>query len=320
MSEPPDEKKQGWLFENHVQCTLDRGVSKPCYQAFTGPDGADVKDLTITRSRMQQGILHVAKLRDIECLYLPQITSLLALFEGKVNVVTRMNTGYGKTAGFETLPDLYRFLFPGFNPVMWIIGPLNGLMQEQVAEYNRRMIAKNAPSRAAHVSRDQEDEHVLAKVKARAADISIVHISVEKAVGYTDKEVGSRKGKRSREFRKVLSSYGNRLVAIVCEEAHTIKDWQHEFRPLYQRLGELRSLAPRVPWTLVSATLTKADVKSLCAQLALDETIWIQGLFTRPNIFLDRVKIDGGPSNLLVALQPIIDALNADHNTGTYTC
>ena len=237
-------------------------------------------------------------------LYVPQITSLLALFEGEVNVVTRLSTSAGKTAGYEPLTDLYRFLFPGFCPVMWIIGPLTNLMQEQVSVYNALMVECKSPSRAAHVSREQKDQHVLGKVLSGADSISIVHISVEKAVG-------KKRTKRSQKYRGLLQTYRNRLVAIACEEAHTVNEWKHEFRPLYQRLPELRSLVPAVPWTLVSATLTQADVHSLCTQLDLSPNIWIQGLFTRPNIFLDRVKINLGPDDLQTAIQPMVNFLAA---------
>ena len=308
---PLDEKA-----EEETIRVLRLGVYKEQYVAATGPPG---KSRTFSQAQVRQGIRYVSKLRQIQCLYVVQINSLLNLFEGR-HVVSRLVTSVGKTFAYECVGDFYDYLFNGdpsnpsyvrsFCPVTWVVGPLVSLMVEQVTTYNAMMVRERLPARAAHVSVDQKDKHVIGLVKSANKDISIVHISIEKAV---DKKLG---------FRPLLQAYGCRLVLVVCEEAHTVSEWKHKFREKYKRIGELRSLAPNCVWTVVSATLTPSDVATLMTDLSISDYVSLQGLFTRPNIFLDRREIKD-PGDLEAALQPFIEELMQDGSEAglfTHTC
>ena len=127
------------MMDTEIKRALHLGVPKAQYTAAAGPAG---KSRVFTREQIQAGILYVSRLRGIPCLYIPQITSVLALLEGK-HVVSRLVTGVGKTFAYECLVNLSEFLYdgdptiPGFVrtwcPVIWVLEPLTSLMVEQSA-------------------------------------------------------------------------------------------------------------------------------------------------------------------------------------------
>ncbi len=67
--------------------------------------------------------------------------------------------------------------------------------------------------------------------------------------------------------------YGERLVAMIIQECHVVKQWKKDFREDYQSLPELRSLAAGAPWALFSATLEAKALHSLITDLDLAEPI-----------------------------------------------
>ena len=52
----------------------------------------------------------------------------------------------------------------------------------------------------------------------------------------------------------------------------------------------------------------------------ISDYVSLQGLFTRPNIFLDRKEIKGGPDNLEAALEPFIEELMQDGSEAGLFC
>ena len=74
--------------------------------------------------------------------------------------------------------------------------------------------------------------------------------------------------------RRVFDSLRSRAFTLVCDEAHCISDWGHDFRPDYRRLGTL--LAELPPWTPVLATTATANARvtdDVAAQLGNDTLV-----------------------------------------------
>ena len=71
--------------------------------------------------------------------------------------------------------------------------------------------------------------------------------------------------------------YGGRVVAMIVEECHVVRQWKHDFREDYDKLSELRATVP-VPWGFFSATLAMAELQ---ADLGIRQPLLIKGLFTR---------------------------------------
>ncbi|KAF9071412.1 hypothetical protein BDP27DRAFT_1501998 [Rhodocollybia butyracea] len=108
-------------------------------------------------------------------------------------------------------------------------------------------------------------------------------------------------------FRTVLSSQtlAKKTLAVVIDESHCISQWGDNFRPLYNRLGELRSYIPaKVPFLTTSATLPPLVLAQVRSSLHIDplESYHLSIGTDRPNIAYFVHHMKAGKSDL--------DALN----------
>ncbi|KIJ30143.1 hypothetical protein M422DRAFT_134197, partial [Sphaerobolus stellatus SS14] len=62
------------------------------------------------------------------------------------------------------------------------------------------------------------------------------------------------------------------FVSIIYDESHCISQWGDNFRPLYARLGELRSIMPHAARLVTSATMPPIVYAEVAAQLDVDIT------------------------------------------------
>lgn len=77
------------------------------------------------------------------------------------------------------------------------------------------------------------------------------------------------------------------LLAVVIDEVHCVEKWGRKFRPHYARLGELRALAPGVPFVGLTATLTDTALTQTKDMLFLSNAQVIQVTDIRTNIRLE---------------------------------
>ena len=95
-------------------------------------------------------------------------------------------------------------------------------------------------------------------------------------------------------WRDTIAQLGQKLVAVVVDEAHLQVAWGREFRPLYAELGRIR-VWTNAPILLMSATITHADFVKLLElwDLSLDSVSFIHEPCTRDNIHYSAVQRAG---------------------------
>lgn len=103
--------------------------------------------------------------------------------------------------------------------------------------------------------------------------------------------------------------YDGRVIAMVVEESHVVKQWKHDFREDYGKLSQLRALVT-VPWGFFSATLEASAMAELQADLDVRQPLLIKGLFTRPNIFLDVQFFK--TEEIKAVIDPLVEILRRD--------
>lgn len=77
------------------------------------------------------------------------------------------------------------------------------------------------------------------------------------------------------------------VLAYIIDEAHVVVEWGGTFRPVYQKLSDLRYLSGRkFPIMATSATIPVASFNTLCDNLAMKNPAVINIGSARPNIYL----------------------------------
>ncbi len=161
-----------------------------------------------------------------------------ALLAGR-DCLAVLPTGAGKSLCFQ-LPALVR------DGLVLVISPLVALMQDQVAQLQRRGI----PAACLHRGLAASERLQLVR-RIRDRQLRLLYLAPERL-----------RVEATRQLIDELLSEGL-LVGLAVDEAHCISAWGHDFRPDYRRLGALRRLCPGVPMVALSATAAprvRADI------------------------------------------------------------
>jgi len=184
--------------------------------------------------------------------------------EPGARVLVVQATGWGKSAVYWIATSWLRA--HGRGPTL-VISPLLSLMRDQVAAASR------AGLRAATLNSSNVGEWQGIEAALAAGEVDVLLVSPERLANPT---FGAR----------VMESLTGALGLVVVDEAHSVSDWGHDFRPDYRRVTDvLRRLNPGTPVLATTATANARVVDDIAAQFG-DHTLVLRGPLARASLQL----------------------------------
>ncbi len=181
-----------------------------------------------------------------------QIAAVQAVVAEGRRTLLVARTGFGKSAVYFSATRMLRDR--GWGPTV-VVSPLLALMRDQVAAARRLGLT------AETINSSNLDEWDRIESAITDDSLDLLLISPERL---------ANQGFRERVFHLLLE----RPMALVCDEAHCISDWGHDFRPDYLRLRHLLDELPS--WTPVLATTATANQRvtdDVASQLGADALV-----------------------------------------------
>ena len=207
-----------------------------------------------------------------------QWTAIRALVMERRRALVVQRTGWGKSAVYFVATALLRAR--GAGPTV-IVSPLLALMRNQVEAAERAGIR----ARTINSANLHEWEEIQAEVAAGAVDVLL--ISPERL--------------NNPSFRdEVMPQLAATVGLLVVDEAHSVSDWGHDFRPDYRRLRDLiGSLAPGLPVLATTATANARVTEDVAEQLGTgDSTLVLRGPLDRESLHLSVLSLPNNASRL----------------------
>lgn len=194
-----------------------------------------------------------------------QLQALQALTEPGARVLVVQATGWGKSAVYWIATSWIRERRGG--PTL-VVSPLLSLMRDQVAA------AARAGLRAATLNSSNFEDWSQIEADLAADQVDVLLVSPERLA---NPAFGDR----------VLQALAGRLGLVVIDEAHSVSDWGHDFRPDYRRVTDvLRKVNPRTPVLATTATANGRVVEDLAQQFG-SETLVLRGPLARSSLQLN---------------------------------
>ena len=203
-------------------------------------------------------ILHQARTRfHIKRLRPGQREVIDSVLHGR-NTLAIMPTGAGKSLTYQ-LPALF---LP--HPVV-VVSPLIALMQDQQQKAHAADIAVEKLDSTLHVAEAREAEHEIEDGIAR-----LIYCTPERL--------------QQDDFLAQLQSAGG-ISLLVVDEAHTIPQWGHDFRPAFLSIGEARKRLGNPPILALTATATDEITAEILKNLHAEDAMQIHTGIERENLF-----------------------------------
>ena len=198
-----------------------------------------------------------------------QIEAVTAVVAERRRTLLVARTGFGKSAVYFSATRMFRDR--GWGPTV-VVSPLLALMRDQVAAAERLGLS------AVTINSSNIDRWAEMEERIGRDEIDLLLIAPERLAN-----AGFR--------RRVFDTMQTRAFALVCDEAHCISDWGHDFRPDYRRLRRL--LAELPAWTPVLATTATANQRvtdDVASQLG-DDTLVLRTPLDRESLHLSVVDL-----------------------------
>lgn len=200
-------------------------------------------------------------------------------------VLAVMPTGGGKSLLYQ-LPSLI------FDGLTIVVSPLISLMKDQVDAMNKQGIGA-----AFWNSSQTKNEQITILNSLNLGLIDILYVSPERF--------------SNDAFMEMITDYEIDLMAI--DEAHSISQWGHDFRPAYRRLKHAINLLKPKQVLAVTATATKIVQEDICSQLGMSfAKKFIKG-FYRPNL---EIQVHNAESPTYLIVEDIREQLKLNNTTG----
>ncbi len=197
------------------------------------------------------------KLFGIDKFYDEQWETVDKLLKGE-RVLLIQRTGFGKSLCFQ-------FVATQYEGITIIFSPLIALMRDQVKSLQLNGIA------AAYLNSEQTDEEYNEVISlAIENNIKILYIAPERM--------------ENKKWNETVRQM--KLSMVVVDEAHTISEWGHDFRPAFKRIIQLVQLLPAdMPVLATTATANKKVQMDIETQITGKITT-LRGKLLRPNFHL----------------------------------
>lgn len=182
---------------------------------------------------------------------------LAAVFQGR-DTLAIMPTGAGKSLTFQ-LPALFLD-----KPVL-VVSPLIALMQDQQEHAKKAEIVVEKMDSTLRAAAKREADAAI-----RDGSAGLIYVTPERL--------------EDAEFLDELKISG--ISLFVVDEAHTIAQWGHDFRPAYLGLGHARKQLGNPPILALTATATEDVISEILAQLHAHKPLVIKAGSERANLSL----------------------------------
>lgn len=221
-------------------------------------------NILMTRTQAEQRLKETF---GIDHFYDEQWKAIDALLHGK-----RILIGFGKSLCYQFPATL----FPG---VTVVFSPLIALMRDQVASLER----KGIPARCINSEEASEDNDAAIN-DALNGRVKILYIAPER--------------QENSAWTEAVKQI--KLSMVVVDEAHTISQWGHDFRPAFRRIKNLvRNYLPQdMPILATTATATERVQKDIEEQLGGHLTT-IRGNLMRENFRLHVINVNSEDEKMI---------------------
>ena len=168
--------------------------------AVVTPTSAEIREAIV------QSVKFIPDVKDLK----PEQKLIVEYVVQKKDVFAALPTGFGKSLTFQILPSVYIALNnKGFDvpssPVVIVVSPLSSIVKDQVG------FLRSLGFEAAFIGESEKQDRDIIEGKVKA---QFLYGSPESFVGDT-------------KFREMFSQlhYRNNVVAVVCDEVHTVVHW-----------------------------------------------------------------------------------------------